>query len=253
MMKRLLLLLLLLQAQTLLGSVTFHAVVIADTADKIVHNSASVDIKKVSHAMRKIARGCKAKMKLKVLSGSQVTINDLEAWYQKAHIRKHDILFFYFTGHGFALEKQNTIWPNLFFRTKKEGLPMEQLQEVLMRKKARFTVVFCDSCNKFGPVTPHERAVALSVQPPKVKFDFAPKKRGLYKMFRKRRGKVLASGAVRGTPSFGSNHGGYFTQAFLIALEEESRRHKPSWKRLFRKSQKLLQHAQQPQFRLYFR
>ncbi len=244
--------LLLFPAHALFG-VNFHAIVIADTADKIIHNSASVDIKKMSHALKRVARGAGAKLRLKVLSGSHVTIEDLERWYSRVNIRKNDILFFYFTGHGFALQQQNTIWPNLFFRTNKEALAMERLQEVLMRKRARLTIVFSDSCNKFGPVAEYERAIARTLRPPKVSFDFAPKKKGLKKLFRKRRGKILASGAIKGTPSFGSNYGGYFTQAFLIALEEESRKSKPSWKRLFKKSQKLLEHAQHPQFQLNFR
>lgn len=231
-----------------LFSSTFHAVVIADTAAADVRPSATVDIKKMSLALKQIAKASKQKLSLTVLSGKKATSTALGNWFHKSRVKSHDTLLFYFTGHGFASTTQPTIWPNMFFKTKKETLSMESVHQALKQKKARLTILLSDSCNKFGNTPIFHRA--LSKQP-KVKISFSAKKRGLNKLFRKNRGRILASGAVRGTSSYGSNYGGFFTQALLLSLQDESHTSKPSWKRVFQKVNKLLRHAQQPQHKLY--
>jgi hypothetical protein len=247
---RFLLLFLFLQAE--LFCATFHAVVIADTFGQDVRHSTTIDVKRMRHAMRRFAKGCKYKLKLTVLDDTRMTVENLERWYAKSHVRKKDIVFFYFTGHGFSSRQHQSIWPDLLFKPNMEVISMERVHEVLRSKRARLTVLLSDSCNKLGPFAPAHRAFRTKKNAA-VPIMFAPKRRGIKKLFRSKRGRVLASGAVPGTVSFGSTYGGYFTQGFLIAFQEESHKKRPSWKRIFRRTQALLQSAQKPQYKLFLK
>ncbi len=224
---------------------TFHAIVIADTAEKKVHNSAKIDIKRMKHAVRLFAKASRKKLALSILDGKKVTIEGLQRWYDRRKVKKNDILLFYFTGHGFASRSHATIWPDIFFKSKKEILPLESIKDAFFSKKAQLTLVLSDSCNNFQPVR------FLSQKRPNVKVTFKPKRRGLKKLFQKKRGQIIASGAMRGTVSYGSDYGGFFTQALLIALQQESSSSKPSWNRVFKKVNELLKQAQKPQYKLY--
>lgn len=241
--------LLLLNAQ--LVATTFHAIVVADTASTDVEKSGNVDIRKMRAALKYIAKASKQKLSLTVLSGHNVTTSRLEEWFHKTNVDPYDTLFFYFTGHGFASTTIPTIWPNIFFMTKKETISMEAIHQALQRKNARLTVLLSDSCNKFGSSPP--TVARAFVRPQKIKVSFSARKRGIQKLFRKNKGRVLASGAIRGTPSYGSDYGGFFTQALLISLKAEAKASNPSWKRVFLKVNELLKHAQQPQFKLFLK
>ncbi len=251
-MKTIFLSLLLLSLQLPCFSATFHAIIVADTAEQKIQHSSRIDIQRMEKAIRKMARLSGTKLSLTILRGNNVTLPKLKSWYETKIINSHDILFFYFTGHGFALPSQHTIWPNLFFKPKKEAISMENIHQALEKKRARLTLVFSDSCNRFGPVLPNFAYNAVKKQK-KIPISFKAKKKGIRKLFRHKRGKILASGAIRGTPSFGSDHGGFFTQAFLLALQDESRRRKPSWNRVFQKAKHLLKYSQKPQYKLYLK
>ncbi len=251
-MKKITLLLALFLLHTELFSATFHALIVADTTEQKIKRSSSIDIRRMQKAVRMFAKGSQKKLALTVLNGRDTTVQNIEKWFHKSRVGSHDILFFYFTGHGFASNSPQIIWPNLFFKQKKETISMDALQQVLSKKNAQLTIVLSDSCNKFGNA--NNNHLAMYVQPPsQVDISFYPKSRGLKKLFRHRQGKILASGAIRGTPSFGSDNGGFFTQAFLLSMKAESRRSRPSWKHLFQKTIKLLENAQKPQFRLFIK
>ncbi len=250
-MKKLALTLALFLLNTQLFSSTFHAIVIADTASEDVRQSARIDIKKMRIATKRMARASGKKLALTVLDNHNVTIDKLKKWVIERNVGRHDILFFYFTGHGFASNSSTTIWPNLFFRTNKESVSMQGIKEALENKNARLTIMLSDSCNRYGPSSiPFIRSMTTI---PKINISFPAKKSGLKRLFNKKRGKILASGAVPGTSSYGSDYGGFFTQAFLIAMEDESHTSKPSWRRMFKKTNKLLKNAQTPQSRVYLK
>ena len=244
-MKKALLFVALCLFQTQIYCSTFHAIVIADTACDDVKNSGLVDIKKMKVALNAISKACRKKLKLTVLQDSHVTGSSVEKWFTNLEVGAGDIVLFYFTGHGFAATNQFTRWPNLFFKTKKEIVAMEMIHNALESKAARLTIVLSDSCNKFANSQIHSAV--------KVNTSFSAKKGGINRLFNHNKGKILASGAVPGTASFGSDYGGFFTQAFLLALQDESRTSKPNWKRVFAKVHELLKHAQAPQSELHLR
>lgn len=141
-MKTIFLSLLLLSLQLPCFSATFHAIIVADTAEQKIQHSSRIDIQRMEKAIRKMARLSGTKLSLTILRGNNVTLPKLKSWYETKIINSHDILFFYFTGHGFALPSQHTIWPNLFFKPKKEAISMENIHQALEKKRARLTLVF---------------------------------------------------------------------------------------------------------------
>lgn len=250
-MKKLLTLFLLL-FQTSIFSATFHAVVMADTASDDVKPSATIDIQKMKVALKRIAKAAKRKLKLTILENKSTTIEQLQNWYNNVPVGQWDILFFYFTGHGFALPTQETRWPNLFFKPQHEMVSMASIKEALIKKNARLTILLADSCNKFN-MNQHMARRIVNHKGLKIDISFPAKKRGIEKLFRKKKGLILASGAIKGNPSFASDYGGFFTQAFLLSLQEESHASHPSWNRVFEKVNKLLKNAQTPQHEVHVR
>jgi hypothetical protein len=78
-----------------------------------------------------------------------------------------------------------------------------------------------------------------------------PESSGLKTLFKHAKGRILASASIRGRTSFGSNNGGWFTNAFLLSLQKETQRSHQSWKHLLKRAKKLLnRHNQFPQFAL---
>ncbi|MBS0636907.1 MAG: caspase family protein [Verrucomicrobia bacterium] len=243
-MKKLIICLLLLQSYIVAAD--FHAVVVADTSSNDVRPSATIDIQKMKVALKRIAKCAKRKLKLTVLQNNDTTRDKLQNWFNNAHVGEWDVLFFYFTGHGFALPAQDTRWPNLFFKPQQEIVSMESIKDALISKNARLTIVLSDSCNKYN-MAQHMARQIVRHQGLKIDISFPASRRGLEKLFRKKKGLILASGATKGNPSFASDYGGFFTQAFLLSLQEESHASHPSWNRVFEKASKLLKNAQTPQ------
>lgn len=228
---------------------TFQAIVVADTAEHKVRGSAKADIKLMQKALKVIAKACGKKLKFTLLKDSKVTAKNLDRWLFKSDIAHDDIIFFYFTGHGLASTTFNTIWPDLCFKTKAQRYPLSSIIQVLEQKKARLTIILSDSCNNFAPIIRGHGAVKKGISI--VQKSTSAEKEGIRKLFLHNKGKVYTSGAVRGTTSWGSEYGGYFTQAFLMALQKESLSSKPSWKRLCHNTAALLHGVQQPQFSLF--
>lgn len=190
---------------------TLHALLLIDEYSEIAP-ACEADKTKMEDEVKIIAQKTRLKLNLQVadysISGIQEAINQLE-------VGENDVIFFYFTGHGYRYEEQEKCgkYPYLYL-TKTEahlydaGICLEDINEQLKAKKPRLLVSLADCCNN---VLPYEEPVAMNP----VLIGQAYRK-----LFLASKGYIISTSSLPGQYSFATNTGGYFTNGFLESIRE---------------------------------
>ena len=134
-------------------------------------------------------------------------------------VRADDVLWFYYSGHGFRWKNQSTAnpWPILQIgkNRKTQALSMASVIYALEARGARLTITMSDSCNVAAATSRTRRRST----------GFGPRLRaGLTALFRYSRGRIRAVAATASEIATGNSHtGGLFTRNWLSAIHDEAR------------------------------
>lgn len=190
---------------------TLHALLLIDEYSEIAP-ACEADKIKMEDEVKIIAQKTRLKLNLQIADystqGIQEAINQLE-------VGENDVIFFYFTGHGYRYEGQEQCgkYPYLYL-TKTEahlydaGVCLEDINAQLKAKKPRLLVSLADCCNN---VLPYEEPVAMNP----VLLGQAYKK-----LFLASEGYIVSTSSLPGQYSFATSNGGYFTNGFLESIRE---------------------------------
>jgi len=249
-MYQILALLLLLCTPITLSGATLHAFIAIDSKSDDVKEMSEIDLEKMKKAINTIAKGADFKLNRKIIKGSDLRLKAFAKWLKEISVEKDDCVFFYFSGHGIGDQSKKSRWPLMCLAKENEFMPLEVIEKSLDVKNPRLLVLICDSCNNFDKL--RKKSSHRGPLVAKSSTSSIPESEGLIKLFRRTKGKIVASGSIPGSPSWAADNGGMFTTAFLIALQREAMSDAPSWKHLFRTVPRYLQgSAQVPQFKLH--
>ena len=191
------------------------------------------------------------KLHVKELIDNDLTIREFEKWLTQQRVQPDDVLFFYFTGHGFRTDKSPSIWPNLYLPSKKESLASHSLINKILQKGAGLSIILTDCCNN-----------VLSIGEPLPFFSSLHIKKVRHhknllsykKLFSKSKGVIIASGSRPGKKAYADTFkGGFFTEEFLKSLKSELSKSKPCWRHILKKAKSSCQSLptpQKPQFQV---
>ncbi len=199
---------------------TFHAVLMVDTLDPQIGTFINNDLKKMRSSVQKMATLSGLKLSIREFTAEQFRSPLVQAHIDQLNINSGDVLFFYYSGHGFRYQDQQSVWP--YFDMQKP-VSFEKMIVRLQAKKARLLVALTDACNK----------VLEGEAEPKMAFrSGAMGSRDYRTLFRKYKGEILATSSSPGEYSQTSPYGSWFTRDFLMGLELETSSKNPDWHEL---------------------
>ena len=134
-------------------------IVVANTSDSSVGESAQLDLKNVSRLFKDLAQNLGIiKFFPLYVSGNGYSKSAVEASLaviEKQQPSPKDIVVFYYSGHGFRLQGDKSIYPRMSYRTKKnkankeigDNIGLEDVYNRIKAMKPGVTLVLGDCCN----------------------------------------------------------------------------------------------------------
>lgn len=228
---------------------TLHALVLVDEYSEI-SNACIADKFKIEEEVQIIAQKTRLKLNLQQIDYSK---ESLEATINELEVGENDVIFFYFTGHGYRYENQIQCGalPYLYLTKEKEhlyevGICLESINEQLKAKAPRLLVSLADCCNN---ILPYEEPIAMNT---------ALVGEVYKKLFLQTEGHIIATSSLPGQFSFATNNGGYFTNGFLETIRDlasvESDLDQVSWDKVLKRTTALTiinsESKQKPQYQV---
>jgi hypothetical protein len=216
------------------GSQTLHAIMFVDTYDSSIGESCAVDYAKMANEFQATADHAQLTLKKYYFKGASFTKDNLVETIENLKVSGSDIVYFYYSGHGFRYDNQDKIWPRLALGRKGQALrdrdtDLNWVKAKIEEKGAKVNIILADCCNSL---------IGINLPPSEAyEEDRDLIKRNYEVLFKKFTGTVISSGCVPGQYSFcNPEEGGWFTNFFLKTLhysvENESMSVDTAWKNL---------------------
>ncbi len=209
---------------------TLHTVVVANTSDWQTGTSFSKDLSRIKELANAISRHTQLTLKLYEISGNHLTRNKVTSTLEKLSVESNDVVIFHYAGHGGRASNKSSPWPSMDI----DGGPLDldKVRITLENKKPRFLIILADTCNKFddslSPVWSRGGSSSRGT----------PSSESYRQLFLNYRGHVFAFGAKPGQSSWGnSEHGGFFTEAFLNSLNKDLASANPNWHTILKRAE----------------
>lgn len=209
---------------------TIEALLVIDSKNNL-KRSVSNDEKIIRTLLRSVADTAKMKLAITVYRGNNVSLPNIQKWIGSLQNRHHDVLFFYFSGHGCKDNSPSVPWPYFFLSAKNRFLPMRSIISSLKAIPTRLSIILSDCCN--GPLSQKSRLSLLSLRQ-KALVNQQKHPSSAIHLFKETKGHICATASNPGKNAFSYIRGSVFTLAFSGALYEALSHEKISWKQVFR-------------------
>jgi hypothetical protein len=203
----------------------FYLIIIANTNDPTIGKSSQKDVAGISETFATLTRQAGIQLVPVIVSGDAFNIGNTQRVIDTIKPSANDILFFYYTGHGFRYTNDVSKYPRISFRTNnvqlrsENNLAVEDVYKRLLAKRARVTIVISDCCNeKLGASVPFGmdmlRPRATGTEGLKLNFDH------FRKLFlpNQTTSIVIGSASPNQLAVGNPNLGGFFTNFFKAEL-----------------------------------
>jgi hypothetical protein len=223
---------------SLFGS-TMHLLITGDSRGAI-KSSVKKDIKRIYQETKIIASKVGLKRHFKGMRNGRLSSEAILQWIKKAKVKRSDVFFFYFSGHGIKSEVDSK-WPRLYFSKRRELLELKEVIGAIKRKRPRLAIILCDACNNVVHT-------ARSRSTPGILTGINAN--GFRRLFIKKKGSVVICAAKPNKVAWGGQNGGLMTLGFFIQLRKEAEQPSPSWKHLIRSLKKSSSRINDPLMRV---
>jgi len=208
------------------------ALLICDVHAENIGLSVLADSQNVQRYLRMLSKKTGLKLSLKTLSHK---IKEPLADYLKdLKCRQDDMVFLYFSGHGYRTHnKVSSPWPNLYLTKDEKAVDFKDICKVLQDKKPRLFIALADCCNNILP----EGEVPLEPVLPMKGQKISDTQKNFHRLFLKTSGTIIISSTLPGEFSWCTPRGGLFTAAFLKAISDTTKTSKAAkWKPILEKA-----------------
>ncbi|GGB23403.1 hypothetical protein GCM10011511_54080 [Puia dinghuensis] len=203
--------------------VTLHLIIMANTRDNSIGRGCEVDRRALKIEFENIASALNIPIDEKIYSEQDFTKTNLLNAINDLHPGSNDIVVFYYRGHGFRWNDQQSSWPQMSLNYSefqaKESFPIENVYTSIVQKGARLNLIFGDLCNSniglnYREVSDQSATAFQSA--------FYPDMQKLHKLFIDSKGNLLSTAARPTEVSWVNPYdGGFYTSSFLESLHKE--------------------------------
>ncbi len=165
----------------------------------------------------------------------------------------NDIVFYYYSGHGFRYDDQDVVWPYMNVcksnndPIEKCALSLNWVYQELEKKGPRLTISMGDCCNSLIGMNEPKMSLSRSLS---YRSQHAPD--GYKKLFLETKGVVVASGSIAGQYSLGTEDGGIYSNSLIEVLKNSRENSAVSWQAVLAKTTSISltnsDNKQKPQF-----
>ncbi len=209
---------------------TLHAVVVANTNDWQTGASFRKDLSRIKELAGTISSHTQLTLRFYEISGNHLTRNKVTSTLEKLPIESNDVVIFHYAGHGGRASNKSSPWPSMDIDG--GALDLDWVKSTLEDKKPRFLIILADTCNNFddslSPVWSRGGSSSGGTS----------SSESYRQLFLNYRGHVFAFGSKPGQSSWGnSEHGGFFTDAFIKNLNNELASSNPNWHSIMKRTE----------------
>ncbi len=189
-----------------------HLIMVTDNDDKIIGSGCQADFSKIMAEVHTIADAIGYAITHYNVVGSSFIYENMVNVLDKLSVQPNDIIFFYYSGHGYNEDQRETNWPSMKFP---EGFfPFDMVNQKLASSSARLVVSMADCCNKHqGLQAPISEDLKI------IETVDENQKKNYANLFLDSKGVVLVASCKRGQVSYTHpEKGSYFTSSFIESL-----------------------------------
>ena len=210
------------------SSGTLHGLIYCDTFSENIRLVTTADHSRLNAALETIAATTEMELTVSSFDGSSSFPSWLHRWSLHARIGANDVIFCYFSCHGWRAPGQQTPWPCLLFPLTMSSLDGSWIVDAILRQRPRLAIILFECCNITVPSQPKGA-------PYRNVFPLSPS--GIQRLFSETTGTAIVCSASPGQFAYGiagpstdpALTGGLFTTCFLSALSEASWLPTSSW------------------------
>lgn len=206
------------------SAATLHAIFVIDTDDKSIGGMVARDLGIVGDEVQRIAQATGLTLADRVYKGRDFTIDNVKNAVNSVAPGPDDVVFFYYSGHGFRTPPKKSDWPYFFFHSERT-IDFGWVADTLRNKGARLAISLVDACNNVVNVQVREEQKGIPATASKAAA-------GYKELFLGYKGFVTAASSIPGETSTATGSGSLFTLSFLKALRSEIAQARPGWKSL---------------------
>lgn len=130
---------------------TFHALLVADTNDSLLHNACEHDLEVMHRQFAQAAAAIHYRLEEQVLAGDFCSRTQLDRAIARLVVQPGDVIFLYYTGHGYNLPDRPDRFPVLKLAKNPaaagQNPALRDVQALLRQKNARLCITLGDCCN----------------------------------------------------------------------------------------------------------
>ena len=206
------------------GAANLHAIFVIDTDDKNIGQMVARDLGIIGDEVQRIAQATGLTLVDRVYKGRDFTIENVKGAVNSVAPGPDDVVFFYYSGHGFRTPPKKSDWPYFFFHSDR-AIDFGWVADTLRSKGARLAISLVDACNNVVNVNVREEQKGIPA-------SASNAAAGYKELFLGYKGYVTGASSIPGETSTATGSGSLFTLSFLKALRNEVAQGQPGWKSL---------------------
>lgn len=206
------------------------ALVAANTLPRENNVGREFDVMKIVNEMEMIAQNTGLNLDLTLFIHEEFDSKLIDK-LDTLSVNPDDVIFFYYSGHGYREENKKNPWPNIHVALENKGIDHQMITQILQEKKPRLLISMVSSCNKIMKEN-IELLLNNTTQYLEILSKKFSKKESYKKLFLDFSGTIISSSAIPGQLSYRKrNDGTFYLSAFLNALHEADE--DPTWDSIF--------------------
>ncbi|WCL49280.1 caspase family protein [Leptospira sp. GIMC2001] len=220
--------------QSPIFSQTLHALISVDSNDESIGRSVKKDGALMRDLVKKIASETGMTLKLTYYEGKQFTLKNNNNAINNLKPSANDMVFVYFSAHGYRTQKTKTKWPLVYHAESDDGLDLNKVYQTIASKKPRFQIVMADVCNELIEMDEDSPHVAPRSTNSNESVNYKA-------LFLNSKGGIISSSSKPEQLSYALEKGGAFTLNFLAALKTATRSTSlPKWTNIMNTATKVI-------------
>lgn len=201
-----------------LEAANLYALLVADTVDESIGDYCGKDIRNMQKELQTIASKTGLKLSLTALQGGSTVADQVLQHLAQIQPGKDDVVFLYFSMHGFRTPSKQDIWPDLYFNNGQNALDFNSINQIAISKNPRLLISIADVCNNVLPdgAIPMVQAKALLDREKASRTD-----KNYRQLFLSSAGTIIVSGCIPGESSWSYRKGSLYTLEWMKSLKTE--------------------------------